>query len=187
MGLNVALQGKLLPRRKRLDRSKYALQNIFERIACNRDRHLPGLNLGYIEDIVDQSQQMPAVALNAVQDAAHFSRYLAVNIIQHQLGITEDRIKRRAQFMTHIREELRFVLACDLELMALLFNLREESCVLNRQHGLIGKGLKQVDRRFGKQSRLPASNDQRAHDAIGAEKGNRQQRTKSGLKNRHLK
>jgi hypothetical protein len=54
-------------------------------------------------------------------------------------------IERRAQLVAHIGEELRLVLAGDLELAALVLDLVEQPRILDRQHRLRGECLDQVD------------------------------------------
>ena len=73
--------------------------------------------------------------------------------------------------MAHIGEELRLVLARDLELPALFLDLAEQARVLNRQHRLRSEGLEQIDGRLRKDSWLLASDDQRADDTIRPSKG----------------
>ena len=70
---------------------------------------------------------------------------LAVDAVLHQLGVAEDGVERRAQLVAHVGEELRLVLAGDLELPALLLDLAEQPRVLDRERRLAGEGLHQVD------------------------------------------
>ena len=52
--------------------------------------------------------------------------------------------------MAHIGEELRFVLACDLKLPALVLDFVEQPHVFDRDHRLVGEGLDQLDLLAGK-------------------------------------
>src|SRR5690348_1496195 len=88
---------------------------------------------------------MPAVSLKALEDAEHFLGRLAVSAIRHQFGIAEDGVERGAQLMAHIGEELRLVLARFFKLSALVLDFVEQAHVLNRDHGLIGKSLNQLN------------------------------------------
>ena len=54
-------------------------------------------------------------------------------VLQQHLGDADDRVERRAQLVAHVGEELRLVLARDLELPALLLDLAEQPRVLDRQ------------------------------------------------------
>ena len=70
----------------------------------------------------------------------------ALGLLAQHLGQADDGVERRAQLMAHIGEELRLVLARNLECAALLFNLAEEARVLDREHRLGRKGLQEIDR-----------------------------------------
>ena len=111
-------------------------------------------------------------------------RQLAVEAVGQQLGVAEDGVQRRAQLVAHVGEELRLVLARDLELAALLLDLAEQPRVLDRQHGLRREGLQEVDGRFREQARLPAAHHERADDAVGAQQRHDEQRRDSRLAGR---
>ena len=59
---HVELERELLARGQRLDRDVDALHHVLDRIVGERQRELPGLDLGKIEHVVDQAEQMLAVA-----------------------------------------------------------------------------------------------------------------------------
>src|SRR6516162_7261627 len=122
---------------------------------------------------------MLAVPLDALQDAAHLLRRVAIDVVKDKLGIAKDGIKRRAQLVAHIGEELRFVLARDFELAALVLDLAEQARVLDRHHRLGGERLQELDRMTGKLAGLLAPDDQRPDDAVGAVERNDQTRAKS--------
>ena len=58
--------------------------------------------------------------------------------------------------MAHVGDELRLVLAGDLELAALLGDLVEQARVLDGDHGLVGEGLDKLDLPLGERSNLLA-------------------------------
>src|SRR6185436_11140759 len=64
-----------------------------------------------------------------------------------------------------------------LDLTALVLDLTEQPCVLNRQGGLSRKRLKQVHDFGFKISRLLPPNGETAHDLLFAEKRDRQERS----------
>ena len=98
-----------------------------------------------------------------------------------ELGIAEDRVERRAQLVAHIGEELRLVLARDLELVALDLDFVEQAGVLDRQHRLRREGLQQVDRALGKLAGRFSAHDEGADDAVGAEQRNEDPRQVPGI------
>ena len=94
--------------------------------------------------LISPSRCLP-LRLHALQHVAHLRRRLAVDAVEDQLGVAEDGVERRAQLVAHVGEELRLVLARDLELPALLLDLAEQPRVLDRQHRLRRERLHQVD------------------------------------------
>ena len=125
---------------------------------------MASLDLGQIEHVIDQSEQVPAVGLKALEDAQHLLGWLTVSAVRHQFGIAQDGVERRAQLMAHIGEELRFVLACLFKLPALVLDLMEQPRILDGQRRLRRKGLDDVDGVLRKLSRRAAANHQHADD-----------------------
>ena len=123
---------------------------------------LAGFDLGEIEHLVDQAEQMRAGAVHPPQRLERLLGAEARRIRDHHLGEPDDGVERRAQLVAHIGEELRLVLARDFELPALFLDLREQIGVLDRQHRLRRKGLQQLDRVARKLAGRLASDDQRA-------------------------
>ena len=66
-------------------------------------------------------------------------------VLGQHLAETDDGVKRRAQFMAHIGEELRLVLARFRELAALVLDFVEQPHVLDRDHRLVGEGPDKLD------------------------------------------
>ena len=71
--------------------------------------HASRLDLGQVEDVVDQGEQVPPSAEHAVERLKVLSCRLRI-LAQH-LGDANDGVERRAQLVTHVGEKLRFVLA----------------------------------------------------------------------------
>ena len=84
---------------------------------------------------------MFAVGADAGERVHRFLPQRLVEALLHELGISEDGGKRGSQLMAHVGDELRLVLARDLELAALLDNFIEQSRVLDGDDGLVGEGL----------------------------------------------
>src|SRR5262249_27604521 len=104
---------------QRLQRAANRLGNVLNGIIGQFELELASLDLGEVEHVIDQSQQMSAVSLKALENTQHLLRWFTTCAICHQLGIAQDGIERRAQFVAHIGKKLRFVLASDFELSAL--------------------------------------------------------------------
>ena len=73
--------------------------------------HPAGLDLGEVEDVVDEPEQVLAgrVDLLEVRDSASCAEVLGL-LLEH-LGVADDRVQRRPQLVGHVRQELRLVLA----------------------------------------------------------------------------
>src|SRR5262245_36160408 len=72
------------------------------------------------------------------------------------------------------------MLALDLELAALFVDFAEQPRVLDRQHGLVGEGLEQVDGLSRKQPGFPPANYEEADDVVGPHQRRYQQRPITG-------
>ena len=70
------------------------------------ERHAAGLNLGQVQDVVDQRQQVPAAGIDVVQIVGLFRRDRPDQAVADQLAETDDSVERRAQFVAHVGQEL---------------------------------------------------------------------------------
>ena len=146
-------------RRHRLDRLGHVLDQRRQRERFEMKLHAPRLDLGEVENVVDQREQVPARAEHAIERLDVLLQRLRV-LPQH-LGDADDGVERRAQLVAHVGEELRLVLTCDFELAALLLDFVEQSRVLDRQDRLRGEGLHQFDLLLGERPRPLAVTRQR--------------------------
>ena len=111
--------------RQRFDRAVDCLGNVLQGVIGEVEHELARFDLGQIEHIIDQPQQVLAVALKPLQHPHHPLRWLAIGAIGHQLGVAQDGIQWGAQLVAHIGEELRFVLTRLLKLSAFFFDFME--------------------------------------------------------------
>ena len=123
---DIELQRETLGARKRFDRGEHALHHVSDRVVADCEDELPRLDLRKIQYIVDETEQVLAVSPDAFQNLAHLGRCRAVDVVENELGVAEDGIQWRAELVAHVGKELRFVLARDLKLAALLLDLLEE-------------------------------------------------------------
>ena len=70
------------------------------------------------------------------------------DVFLENFAVADDGIERRAQLVAHIGEELRLVLAGDLELAALVVDFVEQPRILNRQNRVRSESLDQASSRF---------------------------------------
>lgn len=68
--------------------------------------HPPRLDLGQIQDVVDERQQVFARGMDVLQVVVLFGVQFAEHPLQQNFGKAVDRIQRSAQFVTYVGEEL---------------------------------------------------------------------------------
>src|SRR6516162_1155906 len=138
-------EGQLFVSRQRFQRAANGLGNVLNAVIRKFEFELAGLDLGKIEHVIDESEQMLTVGLKPFEYANHLLGWLTVSAVRHQFGIAQDGIEWGAQLMAHIGEKLRLVLARDLELTALVLDFVEQADVLDGYARLVGKGRYKVD------------------------------------------
>src|SRR6516225_4685016 len=70
-GSHFDLEGELLVGRQRLQCAADRLGNVLNAVIGKFENQLAGLDLGQIEHVIDQSKQVPAVGLKALEYAQH--------------------------------------------------------------------------------------------------------------------
>src|SRR6202011_2202389 len=173
IGSKLDVQGNLFLQCQGLDQAEHGLHDILERIIGKGEAELPCLDLGEVKHVVNQAEEVLAVALDALKDGAHLLRRLPINVVNNELGIAEDGVERRSQLVAHIGEKLRFVLACFLKLAAFFLKLSrtleqfvEQAHVLDGDHGLIGEIGDQRDLLVGEWAHLLPVDDNRADELV---------------------
>src|SRR5262249_18703612 len=91
-----------------------------------------------------------------------------------ELCVAEDGIERRTQLVAHVGEELRLVLARQLQLSALFLDFVEQVGVFDCKHRLCGERLQKIDRALGKLTGDAAPHDQRADRALRSHERNQE-------------
>src|SRR6516164_6916442 len=105
--------------------------------------HAPRFDLRQIENVVDQSEEMPSRAEHAVERLKVLIERFG--ILAEHLTYADDGVKRRTQLVAHVGEELRLVLARLGELAALRLDFVEQPHVLDRDYRLVGEGRQQLN------------------------------------------
>src|SRR5262249_53411058 len=77
---------------------------------------LSGLDLREVEHLVDEAKQVSTSAVHALQWLLRLFCSEPRRIFDHHLGQSDDGVERRAQLVAHAGDELRLVLARQLEL-----------------------------------------------------------------------
>ena len=99
-----------------------------------------------------------------------------VEAFLHQLGIAEDGGERGPQLVAHVGDELRLVLAGDLQFAALLGDLLEQASVLQRDGRLVGEALHEIDDGCRELAGLAALQDERAERPFTAKQRDNERR-----------
>ena len=99
----------------RVDDQQAALDRRLERHGLALDGELAGLDLGYIEDAVDEREQMIGGLPDIAGIERNLLRIVALEGAQH-LGKADDGIERGAELMAHIGDEFRLGLGGKLGL-----------------------------------------------------------------------
>jgi hypothetical protein len=75
-----------------------------------------GLDLGQVENVADQVQQIGAGAVDGAGELDLLTREVAIRVVGELLPQDQDRVERRAQLVRHVGEELGLVLRGEREL-----------------------------------------------------------------------
>jgi hypothetical protein len=132
----------------RFSGAEHLLDDGRDRHALERQIHLPGFDLGKVENVVDQAQQMTPGAQHAAQRLERLLGAKPRGVVAEQFGQSDDRIERGAQLVAHIGEETRFgaarllgLIARASRFLAARRQFLKEPRMLDREHGLVGEGL----------------------------------------------
>ena len=173
---NVGLERELLGLSQRLGRRTHRLNHGLDRVLAEVQAELAGLDLGDVEHGVDEPQQVLAVGADAGEGIHRFLGRGSVEAFLHQFGVAEDGGERGPQLVAHVGDELRLVLARDLELAALLDNLIEQARVLDGDDGLVGEGFEQLDLLLLKILHMQTPEQQTAYGFILTHQGHGERR-----------
>ena len=102
--------------------------------------HPARLDLGQVEDVVDQGQEVLSRGVDVLQILVLLLVQLAEHPLAQDLREADDGVQRRPQLVGHVGQELGLVLAGDFELPALVLDLEEQACVLDGQRRLGREG-----------------------------------------------
>ncbi len=119
-GVDVQREAQALFRGNMRKRAPQPLRQVGQRQVLDHQFHLAGLDLGQVENVVDQVQQ--AVA-GVVDDARRFDLFVvevAGVVVGQAARQDQQAVQRRAQLVRHVGQELGLVLACAGQLGSLV-------------------------------------------------------------------
>ena len=77
------------------------MYDLLERVVGEVERQLTGLDLGEVEHVIDQAEQVLAVGVQAIEHLTHLFGRLAIDIVEDELGVAQDGIEGGAQLVAH--------------------------------------------------------------------------------------
>ena len=110
-----------------------ALQCGTQRERLHVELDLTCLDLGEVEHVVDQREQVMGRSKDVVEVLRLFRVHLSEHLLAHHLREADDRVQRRPQLVGHVLEELRLVAACGLELQIEALELVVHAVHVRRQ------------------------------------------------------
>ena len=106
--------------RQRAQRVDQGLQGFGQRHRFHRHGGLAGLDLGQVEDVVDEGQQVVACRVDGLRVLHLLGAQVARLVVRQQLGQDQGGVERRAQLVAHVGQKLALVLAGQLQLAGLV-------------------------------------------------------------------
>ena len=113
------LDGEVQPLvlRDRAEGPLHVLPQLREGHVAGIDGHGAGLDLGHVEDVGDQRQQVRARGVDALGVLDLLRREVAPGVVRERLGQQQQAVQGRAQLVAHVGQELRLVLRGQRELL----------------------------------------------------------------------
>ena len=98
------------------ERARHHVEQVRERYLLRIHGHRAGFDLGEVENVADQVQEIGAGAVNGARELDLLEREIAVGVVRELLTQDQDAVERRAQLVRHVGEELRLVFRRQREL-----------------------------------------------------------------------
>src|SRR5262249_56373398 len=92
-----------------------------ERLVGDLERNGSRLDLGQVEDVVDQVQQILAAGEDDVRELDLLGGEVSLRVLRQLLRQDQQAVERRPQLVRHVGEELALVLGGKRQLLGLLF------------------------------------------------------------------
>ena len=102
--------------RERLERLEHGVAQLGERELGDLDVDRVRLDLGEVEDVVEEREEVHARGADDVRVLDLALREVPVGVVLELLGQHQQAVERRAQLVGHVRDELRLVLRGDRQL-----------------------------------------------------------------------
>ena len=109
LGSSLTLKPKLRGLGLVAERPRHRLDDIGEADFLRFHRDGAGFDLGEVENVADQVEQVGAGAVNGAGEIHLLERQILVGIVRQLLAQDQDRVQRRAQLVAHVGQEFRLV------------------------------------------------------------------------------
>ncbi len=160
-----AVEGEPLGARLRGDERLARGEHLGDRHVLDRVVHRPGVDLGVVEHPVDEPQQVPLAALDALERLPLLGRHRPVEPQLHQLRVAGDGGQRGAQLVAHHGQELALGAVRRLGGRARRLGRVVEGGAGEGGRGLLRDGQQQRPLVGGEGARPPRAQHERADDA----------------------
>src|SRR5207237_8000888 len=94
------------PARPAADQTANAFDRVAQREALGVDLHPARFDFGEVEDVVGEAEEVLARGVDVVEEADFAIVDAAAETCAQHFRESDDRVERRAQLVTHVREEL---------------------------------------------------------------------------------
>src|SRR4029077_12691672 len=120
-GIEVRREGELAGVRFVAEIALDGLSQMRKQQLFTLDRDGARFDLGQVEDVADEVEQVGAGAVDGLGELDLPGRQVAVGVLRELLAENQDAVERRAQLVRHVRQELRLVARSERKLRRLLF------------------------------------------------------------------
>src|SRR5256886_15543409 len=125
------------------------LAQVCEQQVFTLDRDRARFDLGQIEDVADEVEQVGPGAVNRRGELDLPGQQVAVRVLRELLAENQDAVERCAQLVRHVRQELRLVARGERELRRLLLERSEEhTSELQSQSNLVCRLLLEKKKKY---------------------------------------
>ncbi|MNS25485.1 hypothetical protein D3C72_573800 [compost metagenome] len=121
--MHIDAEGQLFVCRQRFEHAAQAIGQTRHAGVLRNHFELARLDLGDVQNVVDQVEQIVAGGVNRLGKLDLFGAEVVLWVLREQLGQNQRTVQRRAQFVGHVGEEFGLVLARALKLFGALFEL----------------------------------------------------------------
>src|SRR5256885_588657 len=105
MGIGVNVKGQFAVFRLVTEGAGHSVEHAAEEYFLGFDRNRTGLDLGKIEDVADQVQQVSSRAVNGAGELNLFCRQIAIGIVTELLAEDQNTVQRSTQLVRHVGQE----------------------------------------------------------------------------------